>query len=276
MHKEKLNRIALSLSLIFLAIVCLLPFYMVMVNSTRSSQEIISGFSFVPGKSLLQNWKQIGVYFDLVQGLRNSLIISVSVTFLTSYFSALTAYGFAVYDFKGKNGILGAMVMLMMVPSQLGLIGFYELITNMGLLDSYVPLVIPAIASPFAVFFLRQYLISVLPMSIIEAARIDGAGELAIFHKIGIPIMLPGIATNAIFTFIGSWNSYLLPLVILLTPSKFTLPLLMGYLKGAVDISLNMGASYLAIATSILPIMLAFIFFSKYIISSVSAGAVKE
>lgn len=276
MHKEKLNKVLLYVSLIFLVIICLLPFYMVMVNATRSSQEIISGFSFIPGKSLIQNWKQIGVYFNLIQGLKNSLIISVLVTILTSYFSALTAYGFAIYEFKGKNVILGTILGLMMVPSQLGLIGFYELITNMGMLDSYLPLIIPAIASPFAVFFLRQYLISVLPMSIIEAARIDGAGELQIFHKIGIPIMLPGIATNAIFTFIGSWNSYLLPLVVLLSPEKFTLPLLMGYLKGAVDITLNMGASYLAIATSILPIMLAFIFFSKYIISSVSAGAVKE
>ncbi|MGL5124697.1 MAG: carbohydrate ABC transporter permease [Fusobacteriaceae bacterium] len=276
MHKEKINKLTLYVTLGIIAIICILPFYMVMINATRSSQEIISGFSFTPGKSLMQNWRQIGVYFDLIRGMKNSLFLSVSITFLVSYFSALTAYGFTVYEFKGKNIILGSILGLMMVPSQLGLIGFYELIINMGLLDSYIPLIVPAIASPFAVFFLRQYLISVLPMAIIEAARIDGAGEIQIFHKIAIPIMLPGIATNAIFTFIGSWNSYLLPLIILLSPEKFTLPLLMGYLKGAVDITLNMGASYLAIATSILPIMLAFIFFSKYIISSVSAGAVKE
>ncbi|MGL5054402.1 MAG: carbohydrate ABC transporter permease [Fusobacteriaceae bacterium] len=276
MHKEKINKLTLYVTLGIIAIICILPFYMVMINATRSSQEIISGFSFTPGKSLMQNWRQIGVYFDLIRGMKNSLFLSVSITFLVSYFSALTAYGFTIYEFKGKNIILGSILGLMMVPSQLGLIGFYELIINMGLLDSYIPLIVPAIASPFAVFFLRQYLISVLPMAIIEAARIDGAGEMQIFHKIAIPIMLPGIATNAIFTFIGSWNSYLLPLIILLSPEKFTLPLLMGYLKGAVDITLNMGASYLAIATSILPIMLAFIFFSKYIISSVSAGAVKE
>ncbi|MGL4976457.1 MAG: carbohydrate ABC transporter permease [Cetobacterium sp.] len=276
MKKEKLNKILLYISLTLLVIICILPFYLVMINSTRSSQEIISGFSLLPGKSLSTNWKQIGIYFDLFRGMRNSLFISVSVTLLTSYFSALTAYSFVVYEFKGKKIILGTIISLMMVPGQLGLIGFYELITLMGLVDSYIPLIIPSIASPFAVFFLRQYLISVLPMSIVEAARIDGASEIQIFHKIVVPIMLPGIATNGIFTFIGAWNSYLLPLVVLLSPEKFTLPLLMGYLKGAVDITMNMGASYLAIATSILPIMLAYIFFSKYIISSVSAGAVKE
>ncbi|MGL5427226.1 MAG: carbohydrate ABC transporter permease [Cetobacterium sp.] len=276
MKKERINRILLYIALALLVVICILPFYMVMVNSTRSSQQIISGFSFVPGDSLMSNWQQIKVYFDLFRGMRNSLFISISITLLTSYFSALTAYSFVVYNFRGKKIILGTILSLMMVPGQLGLIGFYELITAMGLVDSYLPLVIPSIASPFAVFFLRQYLISVLPMSIVEAARIDGASELQIFHKIVIPIMLPGIATNGIFTFIGSWNSYLLPLIVLLSPEKFTLPLLMGYLKGAVDITLNMGASYLAIATSILPIMLAYIFFSKYIISSVSAGAVKE
>ncbi|MGL4977146.1 MAG: carbohydrate ABC transporter permease [Cetobacterium sp.] len=276
MKAEKINKILLYVALTLLVVICILPFYMVMINSTRSSQEIISGFSLLPGDSLISNWKQIKNYFDLFRGMRNSIFISISVTVLTSYFSALTAYSFVVYNFKGKKIILGTIVSLMMVPGQLGLIGFYELIVAIRLVDSYLPLIIPSIASPFAVFFLRQYLISVLPMSIIEAARIDGASELQIFHKIVIPIMMPGIATNGIFTFIGSWNSYLLPLIVLLSPEKFTLPLLMGYLKGAVDITLNMGASYLAIATSILPIMLVYIFCSKYIISSVSAGAVKE
>ncbi|MGL5639258.1 MAG: carbohydrate ABC transporter permease [Cetobacterium sp.] len=276
MKAEKINKILLYIVLTLLVVICILPFYMVMINSTRSSQEIISGFSLLPGNSLMSNWKQIKIYFDLFRGMRNSILISISVTILTSYFSALTAYSFVVYNFKGKKIILGTIVSLMMVPGQLGLIGFYELIVAIRLVDSYLPLIIPSIASPFAVFFLRQYLISVLPMSIIEAARIDGASELQIFHKIVIPIMMPGIATNGIFTFIGSWNSYLLPLIVLLSPEKFTLPLLMGYLKGAVDITLNMGASYLAIATSILPIVLVYIFCSKYIISSVSAGAVKE
>lgn len=259
-----------------LAIACMVPFYMMMVNATRNSQEIMSGFSLLPGSSLIDNWKTMSNYFDIFRGLFNSLFVAGSITFLSGYFSALTAYGFAIYDFKGKNFIFTIILVLMMVPGQLGLIGFYDLISGLGLIDSYIPLIIPAIASPFVVFFLRQYLQSVLPKTIVEAARIDGASELAIFHKIAIPIMMPGIATMSIGTFIGAWNSYIVPLVVLLSPSKFTLPVMMGSLKASTDMAANIGATYLAIAISVLPIMIAFLFFSKHIISNISAGAVKE
>lgn len=262
--------------LTLLAIACMVPFYMMMVNATRNSQEIMSGFSLLPGSSLIENWEIMSGYFDIFRGLFNSLFVAGSITFLSGYFSALTAYGFAIYDFKGKNFIFTIILVLMMVPGQLGLIGFYDLISGMGLIDSYIPLIIPAIASPFVVFFLRQYLQSVLPKTIVEAARIDGASELAIFHKIAVPIMMPGIATMSIGTFIGAWNSYILPLVVLLSPSKFTLPVMMGSLKASTDMAANIGATYLAIAISVLPIMIAFLFFSKHIISNISAGAVKE
>ncbi|MGL5914839.1 MAG: carbohydrate ABC transporter permease, partial [Culicoidibacterales bacterium] len=259
--------------MIALAITCMVPFYMMMVNATRNSQEIMSGFSFMPGTSLVENWEIMTGYFDIFRGLFNSIFVAGAITFLSGYFSALTAYGFAIYNFKGKNAIFTLMLVLMMVPGQLGLIGFYDLISGLGLIDSYIPLIIPAIASPFVVFFLRQYLQSVLPLTIVEAARIDGASELKIFHRIAIPIMMPGIATMSIGTFIGAWNSYILPLVVLLSPSKFTLPVMMGSLKASTDMAANIGATYLAIAISVLPIMIAFLFFSKHIISNISAGA---
>lgn len=271
-----LKKILLYLFLFILAILCMVPFYMMIVNATRSSQEIISGFSLIPGTSLPKNWEVMTQYFDVFRGLFNSMFVSTSITILSGYFSALTAYGFAIYNFKFKNFIFTAMLVLMMIPGQLSLIGFFDLVVQMGLTDSYIPLIIPSIASPFIVFFLRQYLQTVLPRTIIEAARIDGAGELAIFHRIALPVMMPGIATMSIGTFIGSWNSYILPLVILLSPEKFTLPVMMGSLKASPDIAANLGSTYLAIAMSVLPIMTAFIFLSKYIISNISAGAVKE
>jgi multiple sugar transport system permease protein len=266
----------LYLILIALSILCLTPFAMMLINSTRSSQQIMSGFTLIPGDSLIANWKTMFSYFNIFKGLRNSLVVSLSVTFLTAYFSALTAYGFAVYEFKGRNIIFTVVLVLMMVPSQLGLLGFYDLVVAMNLMDNYLPLIIPAIASPFVVFFLRQYLISVLPRSIIEAARIDGASEILIFHKIGIPMMMPGIATISITTFIGSWNNYLMPLVLLLSPEKFTLPVMMASMRASRDMTSNMGATYLSIAISVLPILIAFMFLSKYIISNISAGGVKE
>ena len=272
----KVKKSIIYIALIILSIVCLCPFLIMLVNSTRSSQEIISSFSLVPGSSLQSNWKIMSDYFNIFKGLGNSLFIAVCVTALSGYFSALTAYGLAVYNFKGRNALFTTILVLMMVPAQLGLLGFYDLVNGLGLMDSYIPLIIPAIASPFIVFFLRQYLVSVLPMSIIEAARMDGASEIATFHKIGLPIMMPGIATMSIGTFIGSWNNYLMPLVLLISPDKFTLPIMMGSLSASKDITANMGATYVSVAVSVLPVMIAFCFFSKYIISSISAGGVKE
>ena len=272
----KVKKSIIYIALIILSIVCLCPFLLMLVNSTRSSQEIISSFSLVPGSSLQSNWKIMSDYFNIFKGLGNSLFIAVCVTALSGYFSALTAYGLAVYNFKGRNALFTTILVLMMVPAQLGLLGFYDLVNGLGLMDSYIPLIIPAIASPFIVFFLRQYLVSVFPMSIIEAARMDGASEIATFHKIGLPIMMPGIATMSIGTFIGSWNNYLMPLVLLISPDKFTLPVMMGSLSASKDITANMGATYVSVAVSVLPVMIAFCFFSKYIISSISAGGVKE
>ena len=143
-------------------------------------------------------------------------------------------------------------------------------------MDSYIPLIVPAIAAPGTVFFLRQYILSVLPMSLLEAGRIDGAKELSMFHKIVFPIMVPGVATMAIGGFIGNWNAYLVPLILLNTPKKFTLPVMIASLNSSKDIATNQGAIYLAVAISVLPILIAFCFFSKYIISSISAGSVKE
>ena len=188
----------------------------------------------------------------------------------------MTAYGLAMYKFKGNKVIFGTILVFMMIPGQLGLIGFYNLCTKLHLVNSYIPLIIPAIAAPGTVFFLRQYVLSVLPPSLIEAARIDGASELYSFHRIVLPIMSPGIATMAIMAFIGNWNNYLLPMIILNKNDKFTLPVMMATLRASTDINANQGAIYLAVAISVIPILLVFAFFSKYIISSISAGAVKE
>jgi len=262
--------------LIIVSIICLCPFLVMLINATRSSQEIITGFTLIPGTSLGSNWDVMKGFFNIFRGLGNSLFVSVCVTFLAGYFSALTAYAFAVYEFKGKDLIFTIILVLMMVPAQLGLLGFYDLVNNMGLMDSYIPLIIPSIASPFIVFFLRQYLTSVLPMSIVEAARMDGASEIKMFHKIVMPIMMPGIATMSIGVFIGAWNNYLIPLVLLISPEKFTLPVMVGSLSASKDISQNLGATYLTVAISVLPVMISFMFLSKYIISSISAGGVKE
>ena len=236
---DKIKKGILYVLLILLGAACLFPFLLMIVNATRSGVEIT--------RSLF-----------------------------TAYFSALTAYGLAMYQFKGNKLIFTTILVFMMIPGQLGLIGFYNLCTKLHLVNSYIPLVIPAIAAPGTVFFLRQYVLSVLPPSLIEAARIDGAGELYSFHRIVLPVMSPGIATMSIMAFIGNWNSYLTPMIILNKNDKFTLPVMMATLRASTDIQSNQGAIYLAVAISVIPILIVFCFCSKYIISSISAGSVKE
>lgn len=262
--------------LIALGLTCLLPFVLMIVNSTRSGVEITRSFSFIPGSSLKENWEVLFDYVNLFQGMKNSLLVAIPCTVLSSYFSALTAYAMAIYKFKGNNIIFGVILVFMMIPSQLSLIGFYNLCQSLKLVDSYVPLIIPSIASAGTVFFLRQYVQSALSPALLEAARIDGAKELRIFHKIVLPIMSPGIATMAIGAFIGNWNNYLTPLILLNTPSKMTLPVMITTLNASQDIQRNQGAIYLGVSISVIPILIAFCFLSKYIISSISAGGVKE
>jgi len=236
----------------------------------------MTSFQFLPGKSLIENWKTVSGYFNLFRGFGNSLLVAVPATILTAYFSAITAYALAVYHFRGGKILLVIIVVFMMIPGQLSLLGFYNLIAKLKLIDSYIPLIIPAIAAPGTVFFLRQYLLSVLSKSLLEAARIDGASEIHIFHTIVFPIMMPGVATMSIGAFIGNWNSYLVPLILLNSPDKFTLPVMIASLNSSQDITSNQGAIYLAVAISVVPILIVFSFCSKYIISSISAGAVKE
>ena len=271
----KIKKTILYIVLIALAIMCIIPFLLMIVNATRDGRSIMTSFTLIPGTALKENWDKVFGYFNLFKGFWNSLVVAVPATILGAYFSALTAYALAVYKFKGSSFMFYVIVIFMMIPGQLGLIGFYNLVSSLKLINSYIPLIIPAIAAPGTVFFLRQYILSVMPMALLEAGRIDGAGELYMFHKIALPIMAPGIATTAIGGFIGNWNSYLVPLIILTKNEKFTLPVMIASLSASTDIANNQGATYLAVAISIIPILIVFCFCSKYIISSISAGSVK-
>lgn len=273
---RNIKRTVLHIALILLSLLCLFPFLLMMINATRTGNEIMTGFTLIPGQAIKDNWETVSNYFDLFRGLLNSLFVAICSTALTAYFSALAAYALAVYKFKGRNIIFTGIIIFMMIPTQLGLLGFYDLVNALGLVDSYVPLIIPAIASPATIFFLRQFLMSTLSPALLEAARIDGSGEIRIFHKIVLPIMSPGIATMSIGAFIGSWNNYLMPMILLTSPNKFTLPVMIASMNASQDIVANQGAIYLAVAISVIPILIAFAFLSRYIIGGISAGGVKE
>ncbi len=264
------------LFLAFMVVVAVIPFWIVIINSTRDGMSISTqGITLIPGTSLIENYKILVKNVDIGRGFFNSLKIAVMVTVLSGYFSALTAYGFHMYNFKGKNILFGIILVFMMVPSQLAFLGYVKWMTQLGLMDTHAALIIPSIASIGTVFFLRAYISAALSKEIIESARMDGAGELYIFHRIALPLMVPGVATMSIFTFIGSWNNYLSARVILSSKQNETLPMVISSLKALKIWYLNQGAIYLGFAISIVPIVVVFIFASKYLIENISAGAVK-
>ena len=276
-RRKKLVVFSMVYSFLFLlVIVAIIPFWIVIINATRDGMAISTqGVTIFPGTSLSENYEILVKNVDVVRGFLNSLKIAILVTLLSGYFSALTAYGFHMYDFRGKNFLFGIILVFMMIPSQLAFLGYVKWMTQLGLMDNHLALIIPAVASIGTVFFLRAYISSSLSKEIIESARIDGAGELYIFHRIALPLMAPGVATMSIFTFIGSWNNYLSARVILSSKSNETLPMVISSLKALQIWHQNQGAIYLGFAISIIPIVVVFIFASKYLIENISAGAVK-
>lgn len=266
------------LVLILLSFLCLFFFYILIVNATRSHADLQKGFSFLPGKYLLTNLKNVANdgTFPMVRGILNSVIVSTCCAALSTYFSALTAYGLYVYDFKLKKVAFTFIMAILVMPTQVTAMGFLRLITNMGMYDSLLPLIIPSIASPAVFYFMYSYLQSSLPISLVEAARIDSCGEFGIFNRIVIPIMKPAIAVQAIFTFVGSWNNYFVPALVIQSKDKMTVPILIATLRGADYMNFDSAKIYTMIMVAIVPIVLIYLLLSKYIIAGVTLGGVKE
>ena len=259
--KNRLMSIFVHLVLILLAFMCLFFFYVLVVNCTHSHADLQKGFSFLPGKDFLTNLDSVANdgTFPMFRGILNSLVVSGSCAAICTYFSALTAYGLYAYDFKIKK-VAFTFIMAILV---------------MGLYDSLLPLILPSIASPAVFYFMYSYLESSLPLSLVEAARIDGSGEFFTFNRIVLPIMKPAIAVQAIFTFVGSWNNYFVPALVIQSKNKMTVPILIAALRGADYMTFDMGKIYMMIAVAIVPIIIVYLLLSKYIIAGVTLGGVK-
>lgn len=274
----RLRTIVAYLVLILLSFLCLFFFYILIINATRSHADLQKGFSALPGGYLLENLKNVANdgSFPMFKGIVNSLIVSISTAALCTYFSSLTAYGLYAYDFKGKKIAFTFIMAILVMPTQVTAMGFLRLITNMGMYDSLLPLIIPSIASPAVFYFMYSYLQSSLPLSLVEAARIDGSGEFMTFNRIVLPIMKPAIAVQAIFTFVGAWNNYFVPALVIQSKDKMTVPILIATLRGADYMNFNMGKIYMMITVAIVPIIIVYLLLSKYIIAGVTLGGVKE
>ena len=275
---SRIRSIVAHVVLIILSFMCLFFFYVLIVNASHSHAELQKGFSALPGKYFWKNLMNVANdgSFPMFRGILNSIIVSGCSAVLCTYFSSLTAYGLYAYDFKARNVAFTFIMAILVMPTQVTAMGFLRLITKMGLYDSLLPLIIPSVASPAVFYFMYSYLQSSLPMSLVEAARIDGSGEFRTFNSIVLPIMKPAIAVQAIFTFVGSWNNYFVPALVIQSKSKMTVPILIATLRGADYMNFDMGKIYMMITVAIEPIIIVYLLLSKFIIAGVTLGGVKE
>ena len=270
------RRVLAYIVLIFISILCLFWFYVLFVNATRSHAQIQLGFSALPSGEFMNNWVHLMHSSQPVwNGLFNSVIIAAFSAILTTYFSCMTAYAIHVYNFKLKNVMFTFILMIMMIPTQVTALGFYRLMMDWNLMDSFIPLIVPAIAAPVVFFYMKQYMDYSLPLEIVEASRIDGAGEFKTFNMMILPIMKPAIAVQAIFAFVQSWNNYFIPSLLLTENKKKTLPILIAQLRSADFLKKDMGQVYMMIAFSIFPVIVVYLLLSKHIVQGVALGSVK-
>jgi multiple sugar transport system permease protein len=271
--KIKFSTILIYLGLFILAILCFLPFYFMIINATHTNASIAKGVNLLPGARAIANYKTMSTRANIWRGFLNSIIVTGSSTALLAYVGTATAYGFSKFKFPGSKALFWVILSTMMVPPQLGIIGFYNVIVKLDLLNNFLALILPAIANAQFVFFVKQYMDGNLPKSILESARIDGASEIRIFNKIVFPLATPAIATMGMFAFIFQWNQLLIPQIVLRKDTLRTVPIMVANARGIYRT--DFAPAYMAVALSVMPLIIVFMFFSKYIIGGMTAGAVK-
>ena len=277
-NKEtKIIKVFIYIVCVILTVLSILPFWIMIVNATRSTTQIQQhAVAFIPSTYMMNNFKILtGKSFNPMVGFKNSLIVSTFATLCATYFSTLTAYAVVVYDWKLKNAFFSFVMAVMMIPAQVTMIGFYQMAYKLGLTNSLLMLILPSVAAPSMVFFMRQYMIPSLPLEIVQAARIDGAKEFYTFNIIALPIMKPAIATQAIFSFVSSWNNLFTPMVLLTKQEKYTMPIMVSLLKGDIY-KTEYGAVYMGLTLTVLPLIIVYLFLAKYIVAGVALGSVNE
>ena len=270
-------RVLVYAILIFLSILCLFSFVMLFINASRSNGQLQAGFTLIPGGHMLENFRNAWTdsSINIPRGLLNSFIVAACTAVLTTYFSALTAYGFQAYNFKGKKFLFGFIMAIMVIPTQVSASGFVQICYKFGLTNNYWVLILPGIAAPIVFFYIKQYMESNLPMEIVDAARVDGCGEFRTFNFIILPMLKPALAVQLIFSFVQSWNNYFLPSLLLTKAEMKTVPIMIAQLRSADYSKFDMGKVYMFILLAILPVLVVYIILSKSIIKGVTAGSVK-
>ena len=268
---------------IILCLLSLFPFYMMIINGTMTNGDVLVAKYYLPKGRWIENLKGLQIWCENAQiisiwkAMLNSLIVTVPATALQVYFAALTAYAVTVYNFKYRDLAWGFIYGIMMIPMQVSIIGFIKVCNLTHTYGTFLPLIIPAMAAPTTVYFMKQYMEAGFSLEIVDAARIDGSSEFKTFNTIAIPLLKPAMATQAIFGFVGTWNNLYTPSLILATKKKElgTLPLYIESIKSN-DKQRDWGQIYVALTIAVMPILIAYLVLSKYIVAGVALGGVKE
>lgn len=297
-----IRRVLCYIVLILLAFLSLFPFYVMIINATRSHAQIQRGFSALPGSSFWRNFVNLSINketrsafwqgvinnlkfspvvnyaknYPILKSMVNSIIVASLTALCTTYFSAMTSYGVYMYNFKGKKFCFRFILAVMMVPTQVSTLGFIKLLTRLNLTNNYLALIIPSIAAPIVFFYIYQSMEATLPYSIVEAARVDGCNEFLTFNRIVVPMMKPALAVQIIFAFVSSWNNYFIPNLIIDKKALWTVPLVINAARYADYVSFDAAIVYILLTMAVVPLIIVYLFLSKYIISGATAGGVKE
>ena len=281
-------QILYTLICVIVMILVLLPILVLLINVTRSEKQILTGFEFLFGSSFADNFKAFMDFmsenkFSPIRSFFNSVIISVLSTAVSVYFSAMTAYAIHVYDFKGKKFFEKFILMLIIIPNQLGAVGFYTIAKKYLNLSpainqsylAYAIFILPAIASASTVYFLRQYMKNNFSLEYVDAARMDGASEFRIFNTVCLPFIKSSLATMALFGIIASWNNFMGPLTFLDKGQEqlYTFPQLAYYIGKEEHV--NVAAQYMGIFITALPMLLVYIIMNRIIMKGTAAGGLK-
>ena len=253
----------------------LLPFFYIMVSSLKTTAELRqTPPDFFPKKPTFEHYTTIltDEKIPLAQNLFNSIFVSLTRVIITLFTSSYAGFIFAKYHFKGKNLAFGIILIQIMIPFQVVMIPNYLLTVKLGLIDSLWALIVPAFIDAYGIFMMKQF-IEAMPTELMDAARIDGASEFGIYSKIILPQMGPPLASLGIFTFISTWNDYLWPLIVLTSPEKRTIPLLVVWFQTQ-HVS-NQGLVLAASILTLLPIFIVYIFLQRWIVDQATSSAFK-
>lgn len=270
----KVALVALASVLIISALMTVFPFIWSALLSTRDRTEIFgSGISFAIGDSLAINYAKLLEIMLFWQAMFNSIYVAFLGTTISLLFCSMGGYAFAVYQFRGKNVLFGMLVGSMMIPPVLSLIPYFMIVKFLGLIDNHMAVWLPFTTTPFGIFLMRQHVVASIPKELLEAAKLDGAGEFRTYWSVVLPLMKPALATLAIVQFVFFWNSFMNPLVVLTSPENYVITQALRSVQGIPNTP--WGAVMLGTTISILPLVTAYLFASRQMISGLTSGAVK-